>query len=83
MRKLLILFLRFYQLALSPYLGSSCRYSPTCSRYAMDALDKYGAAQGSWLAVKRVLRCHPWHAGGYDPVPEKEVCRQHHGVKSG
>lgn len=83
MRKLLIYFLRFYQLALSPYLGSSCRYSPTCSQYALEALDKYGAARGSWLAVKRVLRCHPWHVGGYDPVPEKECCHHHHEVKGG
>jgi len=81
MRKLLIHFLHFYQWALSPYLGSNCRYYPTCSQYALDALEKYGATHGSWMAIKRVLRCHPWHAGGYDPVPEKGCC--HHEVKGG
>ena len=57
-----------YRYALSPMFGTSCRYWPTCSRYAEDALRKYGVFKGSLMAVKRVLRCHPWHEGGYDPV---------------
>lgn len=81
MRKILIFLLRVYQRTISPYLGSSCRYYPTCSRYALDALGQYGAARGSWMALKRILRCHPWHQGGYDPVPEN--CSHHHEVKSG
>ncbi|MFZ2990371.1 membrane protein insertion efficiency factor YidD [Ideonella sp.] len=59
-----------YRLLLSPWLGSSCRFEPTCSRYALDALDRHGAAAGSYLAVSRILRCHPWCAGGCDPVPQ-------------
>lgn len=61
----------FYQQAISPRSLASCRYLPTCSEYALDAVRIHGAGRGSWLAVRRVLRCHPFHAGGYDPVPEK------------
>jgi hypothetical protein len=61
--------IRFYQYAISPFLGRSCRYHPSCSEYAVEAVEKYGALKGSWLAIKRVGRCHPWHPGGYDPVP--------------
>ncbi len=68
MRRLLILLIRFYQLAISPYLGANCRYTPTCSAYAIEAITKYGAIKGGWLALKRICRCHPWHEGGYDPV---------------
>ncbi|MFZ5979910.1 MAG: membrane protein insertion efficiency factor YidD [Candidatus Zixiibacteriota bacterium] len=64
----LIFLIYIYRATLSPFIGNSCRFEPTCSRYAEDALRKYGALRGSWLAVKRVLRCHPWHEGGYDPV---------------
>jgi putative membrane protein insertion efficiency factor len=60
---------RAYQIALSPVLGSACRFSPTCSHYAVEALDRHGAARGSWLALRRVVRCHPFADGGYDPVP--------------
>lgn len=60
---------RFYQQAISPYLPPSCRYIPTCSTYAIQAIEKYGAAKGSYLAAKRILRCNPFHKGGYDPVP--------------
>lgn len=60
---------RLYQLAISPFLGRSCRFHPTCSEYAIDALKRHGPAKGGWLAARRVGRCHPWHPGGYDPVP--------------
>jgi len=58
-----------YRQAVSPYYRPCCRYFPTCSAYAMEAVEKYGAVKGLFLAVKRFLRCHPFHAGGYDPVP--------------
>jgi len=58
-----------YRLLLSPMLGQNCRYYPSCSAYALDALHQHGAVKGAWLAVTRVARCHPWHPGGYDPVP--------------
>ena len=60
---------RAYQRYLSPLLGDSCIYSPTCSEYMLEAIQKYGAARGFWLGFKRILRCHPFHRGGYDPVP--------------
>ena len=68
-RKALMGAVRFYQQAISPYLPPSCRYVPTCSTYAIQAIEKYGAAKGSYLAAKRILRCNPFHKGGYDPVP--------------
>ncbi|MDR2101806.1 MAG: membrane protein insertion efficiency factor YidD [Treponema sp.] len=68
-RKGILLLIRFYQQALSPYLPASCRYVPTCSAYAYEAVQKYGVFRGLFLAVKRILRCHPFHPGGYDPVP--------------
>jgi putative membrane protein insertion efficiency factor len=61
---------RFYQAAISPMRGPSCRYAPTCSEYAMEALSVHGALRGTWLAFRRLLRCHPFHEGGYDPVPD-------------
>ncbi len=61
--------IKIYQLILSPYIGPKCRYSPTCSQYAMEALKKYGLFKGFWLALKRVSRCHPWGGHGVDPVP--------------
>lgn len=64
---------RAYQLMISPYFPPSCRYTPTCSHYAIQALDKHGALKGSWLAMKRIGRCHPWSDGGYDPVPESDT----------
>jgi putative membrane protein insertion efficiency factor len=71
MRKLIILPIRFYQYAISPYLGSRCRYTPTCSQYPIEAVERFGAAKGLWLATKRLLSCHPWGKSGYDPVPHK------------
>ena len=66
---LLLMPIRFYQVAISPLLGPSCRFTPTCSEYARQAIVKYGPFKGLWLAVKRLLRCHPWGGSGYDPVP--------------
>jgi putative membrane protein insertion efficiency factor len=68
---LLIGLIRGYQLVLSPWFGSQCRHWPTCSEYARQAIGQHGAARGSWLAVRRVLRCNPWHPGGIDPVPNE------------
>ncbi|HMN19936.1 MAG TPA: membrane protein insertion efficiency factor YidD [Ottowia sp.] len=70
MQRLLITLVRGYRLLLSPWLGSACRFEPTCSRYALEALERHGAAAGSYLAVRRLARCHPWCAGGLDPVPD-------------
>ena len=64
-----LLLIRFYQKFISPYLPKSCRYTPTCSQYAVEALKKHGLFKGGWLAFKRILRCHPWGGSGYDPVP--------------
>lgn len=72
MKYLLIGIVRFYQYTISPYLPNNCRYKPTCSRYAVEALKKYGALKGGWLAIKRIGRCHPWGGSGYDPVPNHE-----------
>ncbi|NJD23799.1 MAG: membrane protein insertion efficiency factor YidD [Betaproteobacteria bacterium] len=69
MKRLLVGLIRIYQYAISPFLGRSCRYHPTCSEYAVEAVEKHGALRGGWLGVKRICRCHPWHPGGYDPVP--------------
>lgn len=70
MSRLLIGCLRAYQRVLSPFLGQHCRFHPTCSQYAIEALRLHGAGRGLLLAAKRLLRCHPWHPGGPDPVPE-------------
>ena len=66
---LLLLPIRFYKLCISPMLPPACRYQPTCSEYAMQAIKKYGPLRGTWLAIKRIARCHPWGGSGYDPVP--------------
>ncbi|MBP5392199.1 MAG: membrane protein insertion efficiency factor YidD [Bacteroidaceae bacterium] len=66
---LLIMFVRIYQRFISPLTPPSCRFTPTCSQYAVEALQKYGPFKGLWLALKRLLRCHPWGGSGYDPVP--------------
>lgn len=67
---LLKLPIKFYQVGISPFIGNRCRYFPSCSSYAIEALESHGAVSGSFLAAKRICRCHPWAAGGYDPVPE-------------
>jgi putative membrane protein insertion efficiency factor len=68
-RRVLLLLIRGYQIFLSPYWGSQCRFTPTCSHYATEALTRYGAWRGSILSIRRLSRCHPWHEGGFDPVP--------------
>jgi len=70
---------RFYQAAISPYTPSSCRYSPTCSAYTLEALQKHGIFKGGWLAIKRIGSCHPWGGSGYDPVPEKKEIKKKNG----
>jgi uncharacterized protein len=67
--RIILILIRAYQVGISPWLGPACRYEPTCSAYADQAVRKHGAARGSWLALRRLLRCHPWGGSGYDPVP--------------
>lgn len=72
MRKILVLFVRVYRYAVTPFLGNNCRFYPTCSSYAEQALTEHGPVKGSWLAMRRICRCHPWHPGGVDPVPNNQ-----------
>ena len=67
--KLMLGLIQFYRYAISPLIPPRCRYTPTCSQYAMEAIQKYGAVKGGWLAAKRIARCHPWGGHGHDPVP--------------
>ncbi|CUA83421.1 MULTISPECIES: membrane protein insertion efficiency factor YidD [Gulbenkiania] len=69
MSRLFILLIRFYQLAISPWIAPRCRYQPTCSSYALEAVSRHGVCKGGWLALRRIARCHPWGGSGYDPVP--------------
>jgi putative membrane protein insertion efficiency factor len=69
MRLVLKFLIRMYQLTLSPMLGPRCRFYPSCSHYGIEAIDRHGALHGSWLTIKRIGRCHPFHEGGFDPVP--------------
>jgi len=78
MRRILIGIITAYRYLLSPFIGQHCRFTPTCSEYAMEAIDRFGAVKGSWLALRRLSRCHPFHAGGLDPVPE----HSHHNHKT-
>ena len=71
MKPLLLLLIRGYRQLISPLFPPTCRFQPTCSQYALEAIERFGPLQGSWLALQRLLRCHPLHPGGYDPVPSK------------
>lgn len=72
-RQILMWIIRGYQLLLSPWFGARCRFYPSCSCYAHTAIERYGALHGTWLGLRRLLRCHPFHKGGYDPVPDKRM----------
>ena len=74
MRFVLTVLIRGYQLVISPLLGPRCRFYPSCSHYAMEAIETHGSLRGVWLTIKRISRCHPWHEGGFDPVP---ACLNH------
>jgi putative membrane protein insertion efficiency factor len=69
MTKIALWLLRAYRYAISPLIGPVCRFYPSCSEYAQEAIGRYGVLRGTWLAIRRLLRCHPWHCGGHDPVP--------------
>ncbi len=69
MKTVLTFFIKIYQLCISPFLGKNCRFYPTCSDYAKEAIQKHGSIIGTWLTLKRLIKCHPWHPGGHDPVP--------------
>jgi hypothetical protein len=70
MAKILIMLIKGYQITLSPFFGQQCRFTPTCSHYAIECMQKHGALKGSLLTIKRLSHCHPWHVGGHDPVPK-------------
>jgi uncharacterized protein len=71
LKKLFIALIRFYQIFISPLKPPTCRFYPTCSHYGLEAVKRFGAIKGGWLTMKRILKCHPFHPGGFDPVPEK------------
>lgn len=79
MRFFLIQLIRTYRFLLSPWLGQHCRFQPTCSDYALQAIERHGSLRGTWLAVRRLSKCHPWHAGGFDPVPDDPYHCAHDG----
>ena len=72
LKRPMILLVRGYQLLVSPFLGNNCRYMPSCSAYTIEAMEKWGAWRGLWMGIRRVARCHPFHEGGYDPVPDPD-----------
>lgn len=71
MKRILIIFIRAYQILFSPIIAPSCRFIPSCSQYSIEVISEYGAIKGIWLSIKRILRCNPWNPGGYDPVSKK------------
>ena len=75
MQKILVTLLKGYQYLVSPWFGQTCRFYPSCSCYAIEAVEKHGVFMGLWLTVRRIGRCHPWHPGGFDPVPEKSTAK--------
>jgi uncharacterized protein len=83
MRPLLLALIRGYQYLFRPFLGLNCRFAPSCSDYAHEAISAHGVVRGGWLAVRRVLRCHPYHPGGYDPVPTASVAPPSHPTAQG
>lgn len=74
MKRLLLLLIRLYRAVISPLTPASCRFQPTCSQYGLEAIERFGAWKGGWLTLRRILRCHPFHPGGWDPVPEAPCC---------
>jgi uncharacterized protein len=72
LKKIFILLIRFYQTVISPIKPPTCRFYPTCSQYGLEAVQRFGAIKGGWLTIKRISKCHPFHPGGVDPVPEKD-----------
>lgn len=72
LKKIFIAIIRFYQVVISPIKPPTCRFYPTCSHYGLEAVQRFGAVKGGWLTIKRILKCHPFHPGGIDPVPEKK-----------
>lgn len=78
LKQLFISFIRFYQIVISPLKPPSCRFYPTCSQYGLEAIQRFGPLKGGWLTIRRILKCHPFHPGGMDPVPEKWPDKHHH-----
>lgn len=73
----IVMLVKFYQAAISPYIGSNCRHSPTCSNYMIEAVNEWGAVKGVWLGIKRISKCHPWGKSGHDPVPKRNEKPKH------
>lgn len=76
MKYILVVLIQFYRKCISPFTPATCRFYPTCSSYGLEAVQKHGALKGGWLTVKRIVKCHPFHPGGFDPVPEKEKMKR-------
>lgn len=76
-RQAIVTLLRWYQVIISPFFGNNCRFMPSCSSYAIEAVNEHGVLRGLWLALRRLSRCHPWHEGGIDPVPHSDCSHSH------